>query len=951
MATIRSLYVALQAQTSQYNKAMKDAAQLGRDFGKVFKPTQEAAKQMGTALVAVGGAVGVSLLAMAKKAANYGDEMLEASQKTGIGTKQLAALRLVAEQSGSSFEGIISGTTKLSKSLFEAATKGGDAAKTFTALGISFKDSTGHARNASDLLPEIADRFAAMKDGTEKTAIAMRLFGKAGADIIPVLNQGSEGFRRATEMIEKYNLETADGGKLGDVYNDRLKETGIAIQGLANQIGAALLPGMIKLVEMGNNVIAMVSGWAKAHPGLTQAIGVTAAVLTGSGGLLIGMSLFLKYAPAMIGNIKLLSTAFLGLSVPARIAVVALTALTAAFIAFPKIRGPIIEVLAFINQAVFTTADSFGRLAAVVVRLAQGEFTQAARIWQNMGADMAASWEKRGKMVRDAAAGIGASIKEMNAALKMGPAEMPDIRGLSIDLDELGKDAKGATSQLEQMWKSLRRESQEIEDLEAVLRRAHAAQISLEDITDKFGTTIKDVAGEILRMNSGAMPEYIGKQFALIKQQEAYNETLKEWQEITQRTMDLYRAEGELLAQRSEIDIVRSTQDESAARIEAAEAVGRHRLQLKNATIDLQAQQQQLADTAAAMVELRDAGYSTAQIEAMVGMRMGDVTKRAKELGVNLDGVTRKTIEQAARTDDLRVSWGDTMGSMVDQLVDFGLESGRTWDKLAAIGKSTFKDLARSFLDGLVKPLKDGLRDLGEHAATALGNILFGGKGGSQQGQGILGGIIGSGSGGILGGIFGGGNAQTGGTPPFIGPGGIVAQMNPLMMGASIANQAWDLGKKITETIGKGRDSANEIVKSQNAFVNQTIGGILNDPDLSPTNKLKQVKNAWESMQANLARFSAAGGEGGVTANQAFATLSPWISKVVSDLMKAGASDASGDGAGTTINYNGDVVLNFSLQGVDSPEKWIEWFRLNKEGIREEVARGVLLTSPAIVSR
>src|SRR5687767_13616377 len=107
--TIRSLYVALKASTDDYNKKFRDAQALAKDFERQLRPINQTLSSVGKTMTAVGGAVSLALVGMAKKAADYGDEMLDASKKTGISTQQLGAPKLLAQQSGTSFEAMSKG--------------------------------------------------------------------------------------------------------------------------------------------------------------------------------------------------------------------------------------------------------------------------------------------------------------------------------------------------------------------------------------------------------------------------------------------------------------------------------------------------------------------------------------------------------------------------------------------------------------------------------------------------------------------------------------------------------------------------------------------------------------------------------------------------------------------------------------------------------------------------
>jgi hypothetical protein len=69
-------------------------------------------------------------------------------------------------------------------------------------LGASFDVNEGLSDTNGTMLA-LADAFAGMEDGGRKTALAMELLGKSGADLIPFLNQGSDEIERLTEISAK----------------------------------------------------------------------------------------------------------------------------------------------------------------------------------------------------------------------------------------------------------------------------------------------------------------------------------------------------------------------------------------------------------------------------------------------------------------------------------------------------------------------------------------------------------------------------------------------------------------------------------------------------------------------------------------------------------------------------------------------------------------------------
>src|SRR4029077_20155788 len=99
-------------------------------------------------------------------------------------------LEYVAKQSGISTEQLDKALEKMSKSLDAAATKGVNSTNAFKTLGVTITDANGKLLPTTTILENLADKFASFKDGPEKTALAMQIFGKAGADLVPLLNRG-----------------------------------------------------------------------------------------------------------------------------------------------------------------------------------------------------------------------------------------------------------------------------------------------------------------------------------------------------------------------------------------------------------------------------------------------------------------------------------------------------------------------------------------------------------------------------------------------------------------------------------------------------------------------------------------------------------------------------------------------------------------------------------------
>lgn len=238
------------------------------------------------AAVAVTGGV----VALAKSAIDLADDMRDLSQRTGVGVETLGQFKVAAELSGSSLEGVAKGLTFLNKNMVAAATGTEAAAAAFKTVGVATTEADGTLRSADKVFLDVADRFAQLRDGPEKAALAIKILGKAGAELIPILNLGSK-------EIQRFGLGIGpDFADKADAFNDQLGIMKAQTTVLTVQIGSALLPVMSGLVSIIGDVVKAIGDLAKdfyvaigGMAGLTEATKILTKTLLVFGGVAAGV--------------------------------------------------------------------------------------------------------------------------------------------------------------------------------------------------------------------------------------------------------------------------------------------------------------------------------------------------------------------------------------------------------------------------------------------------------------------------------------------------------------------------------------------------------------------------------------------------------------------------------------------------------------------------------------
>lgn len=178
---------------------------------------------------------GAGISAMVKNSIDAADAMNDLSQRIGIAVQDLAKYELAAKQSGTSMEAIARGVKGLAGSMLEH----GDALKK---AGITAKDADGAMR-------QLADLFARMPDGMEKTVLATKLFGKAGMDLIPMLNMGSKGLDESAQKSERYAAAMAVLAPQADKFNDQMAEIALSGKVVGLTLANEVMPTLSSVAE------------------------------------------------------------------------------------------------------------------------------------------------------------------------------------------------------------------------------------------------------------------------------------------------------------------------------------------------------------------------------------------------------------------------------------------------------------------------------------------------------------------------------------------------------------------------------------------------------------------------------------------------------------------------------------------------------------------------------
>lgn len=315
------------AEQRKIKASLTPLGQFGSKMSEVgTKLTDMGNKMRGFSMVgaAVTGAIG----ALAVKSGKAADDINTLSKVTGIATDKLQLYKLAAEQVDVSVEAIAKSQQILKKNMFTAS-EGGSTAKYFKQLGISVTDVNGNLRDSDEVFQEAIKKLGAMRNETQRDALAMKLFGKSAAELNPLIEDSGKTYSNLTKLMKENNINLVDQKTLDQAnkFNDSIDNIksifGATLQSVGTQLAAYLAPALEKVVGL----VGKLAGWLS---NLSPQVLTIIAVI---GGIVAAIAPLLLLAGALASAIGAISSAMALFGVTTTIALGPLALIVAAIAA------------------------------------------------------------------------------------------------------------------------------------------------------------------------------------------------------------------------------------------------------------------------------------------------------------------------------------------------------------------------------------------------------------------------------------------------------------------------------------------------------------------------------------------------------------------------------------------------------------------------------------------
>jgi hypothetical protein len=197
------------------------------------------------AVAAVAAAATKALDALGDETARL-DKIAKGAQQTGLGFDAYQRLAQVSKLAGTNVDTLAKGTIRLTRNLNDLASgRGAKVADNLERLGLTLEDLQDSS--PTEQLAVLSDALAGVESDAQKTAIAVELFGRSGAELIPLLNAGSDAILELESSVGK--VFTREELARAEAYQDALANLEKASSDLAGTIAVEAAPAIQGLVE------------------------------------------------------------------------------------------------------------------------------------------------------------------------------------------------------------------------------------------------------------------------------------------------------------------------------------------------------------------------------------------------------------------------------------------------------------------------------------------------------------------------------------------------------------------------------------------------------------------------------------------------------------------------------------------------------------------------------
>lgn len=233
----------LQEVVKAFRTISTEGERAGRASAGGFNPLKSILGQVRTLLPAISaGLVAAAFTRQTRDALDYADAIQKAAQRTSTAASTYSVLANAATTADVPQEKLQQSLVRLARFLDDVKSGTLESVVTFKRLGLQWDELEG--KDPGQIFVMLADRIAKAED---RTALATRVFGRSGADLLPLINDLAEkGFGALADEAERSGNRISDQtAQMAADINDAATRSQNAIRGVFTEFLGQIGPDTV----------------------------------------------------------------------------------------------------------------------------------------------------------------------------------------------------------------------------------------------------------------------------------------------------------------------------------------------------------------------------------------------------------------------------------------------------------------------------------------------------------------------------------------------------------------------------------------------------------------------------------------------------------------------------------------------------------------------------------
>lgn len=236
------------------------------EFASALGVSENGIKNLATALPIAGAAVtavtaavlgaSAAVFQLTKNASEFGSEIFDATEKTGLAAETISAMKFAADQSGTSLEAVTAASSKFARVIGDAALGSEKAQAKLDRLGVTSKD-------LDTALGQALGTIAKLPPGIAQMTAAQDAFGKSGVELLPFIKSFDGDLAALTQRAKDLGVTISDdAARKSDEFGDTLDAVSAQAAGLGRTFAFEVMPMMTGALQSVSDFMARNKGAA-----------------------------------------------------------------------------------------------------------------------------------------------------------------------------------------------------------------------------------------------------------------------------------------------------------------------------------------------------------------------------------------------------------------------------------------------------------------------------------------------------------------------------------------------------------------------------------------------------------------------------------------------------------------------------------------------------------------